>query len=85
MGQPPVKLWRPPEIGLGVLWVAQGWVLWRLAPRPSGTDTDTHTSVAGGVTLRWIDAYPASEPGDGFKLAEAISRAAGATVPPVVE
>jgi hypothetical protein len=83
--RPPVKLWRPPEIGLGVLWVAQGWVLWRLVPRPSGTDPDTHTSTVGGVTLHWIDAYPACEPGDGFALAEAISRAAAATAPPVAE
>jgi adenylate cyclase len=63
-----VKLWEPEAAGLGKLWAAQGWVIWRWQP-PSDTTPQK------GVDIKWLEV-PIDTTGDDFPLASAIARAA---------
>jgi adenylate cyclase len=63
----PVKLWEPEAAGLGKLWSAQGWVLWRWFA-PSG-------AASGDLDIKWLEV-PAEDQGHAFSLASAIAVAA---------
>jgi adenylate cyclase len=78
--EPPAKVWRPAELGLGARWGSQGWVLWRLAPPGSSSDTGNAvpTTLVGGIVLRWIEVGLGGGADGQFALAGAISRAAEA-------
>jgi adenylate cyclase len=70
----PVKLWEPESAGLGKVWAAQGWVLWRWFLPSDATP-------AADLDIQWWDVPPseaqASEAQDGsFSLAAAIATAA---------
>jgi hypothetical protein len=63
----PVKLWEPESAGLGKIWAAQGWVLWRwfqLSSAPPAYDVD----------IRWLDV-PIEGQGGSFSLAATIAKA----------
>jgi len=64
-----IKLWEPEAAGLGKLWAAQGWVIWRLQPRGDAT-------TGMGLDITWLDVAPIGTPGDDFSLAAAIAQAA---------
>ena len=68
-----VKLWEPEASGLGKLWAAQGWVIWRWQLAADAT-------AGKGLDIKWLDVAPIAMPGDGLSLAAAIAHAAaGAT------
>lgn len=73
----PIKLWRPPELGLGSHWVAQGWVVWRWTPRAAGDAAASQISTVEGIALHWIDVQAGDTDGT-FSVAQAISRAGAA-------
>jgi adenylate cyclase len=64
-----VKLWEPEAAGLGKLWAAQGWVIWRWQ-RPADATADR------SLDIRWLDVAPIDTAGDPFSLAAAIAEAA---------
>jgi len=64
-----VKLWEPEAVGLGKLWAAQGWVIWRWQLRGGAT-------AGKGLDIRWLDVAPTDTGGDAFSLAAAIAQAA---------
>jgi hypothetical protein len=64
-----IKLWEPEAAGLGKLWAAQGWVIWRW--QPPGDATEGH-----GLDIKWLEVAPIDPPGDSFLLAAAIAQAA---------
>jgi adenylate cyclase len=61
-----VKLWEPEAAGLGKLWDAQGWIIWRWRP-PDAT-------AEKGLDIKWLDAPTVH--GDAFSLAATIAQAA---------
>jgi adenylate cyclase len=63
-----VKLWEPEAAGLGKLWAAQGWVIWRWQPSSDATP-------GKGIDIKWLEV-PIDTTGDVFPLAAAIARAA---------
>jgi adenylate cyclase len=63
----PVKLWEPESAGLGKIWTAQGWVLWRWFKSSSVPPEDD-------VDIRWLDV-PIEGQGRSFSLASTIARA----------
>jgi adenylate cyclase len=76
LAQSPIKLWRPPEFGLGQRWIAQGWVLWQLAPRTAVAAAASQRAKVNGTSLQWTGVSAGSpEP---FALAQAIAAAATA-------
>jgi adenylate cyclase len=64
-----VKLWEPEAVGLGKLWAAQGWVIWRRQPSSDATP-------GKGIDIKWLEVAPIDTPGDAFPLAAAIAQAA---------
>lgn len=66
-----VKLWEPEAAGLGKLWAAQGWVIWRWQGPADAT-------AGQGLDIKWLDVAPIDTPGDAFSLAAAIAQAASA-------
>jgi adenylate cyclase len=62
----PVKLWEPESTGLGKIWSAQGWVLWRWFQPSSAPPTDD-------VDIRWLDV-PIEGQGGAFPLASTIAK-----------
>jgi adenylate cyclase len=64
-----IKLWEPEAAGLGKLWTAQGWVIWRWQP-PAGA------TAGKDLDIKWLDVAPTDAPGDAFSLAAAIAQAA---------
>lgn len=77
----PIKLWRPPEFGLGAPWIAQGWVLWRYAPQSAEATEASGPTTVDGIALRWMDARAAGGGSEPFAVAQAIARAAGSPAP----
>ncbi len=78
----PIRLWRPPELGLGIRWAAQGWVLWRWSAGQPGVADSPHeadTTSVPGLTLTWVDVALTGGPGGSFPLSHAISRTAAAS------
>jgi adenylate cyclase len=63
----PVKLWEPESAGLGKIWAAQGWILWRWF-----LPADATAAVAPDI--KWLDV-PTEGQGGGFSLASAIAEA----------
>jgi CHASE2 domain len=81
-GSPP-KLWEPESAGLGKIWAAQGWVLWRWFPLAEATPAGDATPAidatpAGDLDIQWSDVQPEGQAGS-FPLATAIARAVSAT------
>src|SRR5580704_3834857 len=66
-----IKLWEPEAAGLGKLWAAQGWVIWRWQP-------PTDTTPGKGVDIEWQEVALIDTAGDAFPLAATIAHAAGA-------
>jgi adenylate cyclase len=64
-----VKLWEPEAVGLGKLWAAQGWVIWRRQPSSDATP-------GKGIDIKWLEVVLIDTPGDAFPLAAAIAQAA---------
>jgi adenylate cyclase len=81
----PVKLWEAESAGLGKIWGAQGWVLWRwLLPcdAKSAGDAAAAGTTPGAVAtpcvdldIQWLDV-PVDGQGGSFPLAAAIAQAA---------
>jgi adenylate cyclase len=65
----PVKLWEPESAGLGKIWAAQGWVLWRWC-LPSAATPATE------LDIEWWDVPPGEAQDGSFSLAAAIATAA---------
>jgi adenylate cyclase len=63
-----IKLWEPEAAGLGKLWAAQGWVIWRWQPLADAT-------AEKRLDIKWLEA-PTDTADDPFSLATAIARAA---------
>jgi adenylate cyclase len=61
------KLWEPEPAGLGKIWIAQGWVLWRRSALEA-------ISAAGDSDIEWLEAPAEGRDGD-FSLAAAIAAA----------
>jgi hypothetical protein len=72
----PIKLWRPPELGLGQRWIAQGWVLWRLAPRTTDAPGAIPSTQVDGISLQWICVRTGADGNEPFAVAQAITAAA---------
>jgi hypothetical protein len=64
----PVKLWEPESAGLGKIWAAQGWVLWRWFLPSDATP-------AADLDIKWLDVPIEGQEGF-FSLAAAIAKAA---------
>jgi CHASE2 domain-containing sensor protein len=64
----PVKLWEPEPSGLGKIWAAQGWVLWRWFLSADATP-------AAALHIEWLDVPSEAQEGS-FSLAAAMARAA---------
>jgi hypothetical protein len=64
-----VKLWEPEAAGLGKLWAAQGWVIWRWQLPADATATQA-------LDIKWLDVAPIDTRDDAFSLAAAIAQAA---------
>jgi adenylate cyclase len=65
----PVKLWEPESAGLGKIWAAQGWVLWRWF-------LPSETTTAADLDIEWRDVSPSEAQDGSFPLAAAITTAA---------
>jgi CHASE2 domain-containing sensor protein len=65
----PVKLWEPEAAGLGKVWAAQGWVLWRWFLPADATP-------ASDLDIEWWDVPPSEAQDGSFSLAAAITTAA---------
>lgn len=74
--EPSIKLWRPPELGLGQRWIAQGWVLWRLAPRTADMRNVSSSAQIDGISLQWIGVRVERDGNEPFAVAQAIVAAA---------
>jgi len=64
----PVKLWEPEPAGLGKIWAAQGWVLWRWFLSSDATPT-------ADLNIEWLDVPSEAQEGS-FSLAAAMASAA---------
>jgi CHASE2 domain len=64
-----VKLWEPEATGLGKLWAAQGWIIWRWQQPADAT-------AAQGLDINWLVVAPIDTTGGAFSLAAAIAQAA---------
>ncbi|MDP9010896.1 MAG: CHASE2 domain-containing protein [Pseudomonadota bacterium] len=67
----PVKLWEPEAAGLGKIWAAQGWVLWRWSQPSDATP-------AVDLDIEWLDVPPFDAQDTSFPLAAAIAAATAA-------
>jgi adenylate cyclase len=65
----PVKLWEPESAGLGNVWAAQGWVLWRWFLPADATP-------ASDLDIEWWNVPPSEAQDGSFSLAAAIATAA---------
>jgi hypothetical protein len=63
-----IKLWEPEAAGLGKLWAAQGWVIWRWQLQGDAT-------AEKGLDVKWLEAQTDTSD-DTFSLATAIAQAA---------
>jgi len=63
-----IKLWEPEAAGLGKLWAAQGWVIWRWQLQGDAT-------AEKGLDIKWLEAQTET-PDEAFSLATAIAQAA---------
>jgi adenylate cyclase len=68
-----IKLWEPEAAGLGKLWAAQGWVIWRWQQPADATAGD-------GLDVKWLEVVPVNTAGDAFSLAAAIAQAAASAI-----
>lgn len=74
-----IKLWEPPDTGLGQPWTRQGWVLWRWFARDADcTKVQPALGATGTTELDpgWIDVPMTEAQGSSFPLVQAIAAAA---------
>jgi adenylate cyclase len=68
-----VKLWEPEATGLGKLWAAQGWIIWRWQQPSDAT-------AGQGLDINWLEVAPIDATGGTYSLAAAIAQAAASAM-----